>query len=100
MSLRILVVDDDPDSVFPLSSLLERRGYTVRSLTDPTKALSAAIDFQPQAVILDYLMPQMHGGDVAWQLASDPLLRDVHVVVTSACSADEIKRCLPPSNIP
>ena len=100
MSLRILVIDDDPDSVAALSALLERRGYTVRTLTDSPQALPVAIDFQPHVVILDYLMPGMHGGDVAWQLASDPLLRDIRVVVTSAYSAEEIRRRLPPAEIP
>ena len=69
-------------------------------MTDPTEALAFALVFQPHAVVLDYLMPQMHGGDVAWQLASNPLLRNVRMVVTSGCSAEEIKRQLPPANIP
>jgi len=100
MSQRVLVVDDDPDSVGTLCRLLERKGYTVHQITDPTKALDTAIDFQPEVVILDYLMPGMHGGDVAWQLASHPLLRAVRVIVSSAHSADEIRRKLPPAKIP
>lgn len=100
MSLRVLLVDDDPDSISTLSRLLERRGFTVHTVTDPAQALSAAAEFRPQVVILDYLMPGMHGGDVAWQISSNPLLRDVRVIITSAYSAEEIRRRLPPSEIP
>jgi hypothetical protein len=42
----------------------------------------------------------MHGGDVAWQLASNPLLRDVRVIVSSAYSAEENPENLPPAKIP
>ena len=100
MSLRILVVDDDPSSVSALSEMLKRRGFTVRTETNSSAALADAIEFQPHVVILDYLMPGLHGGDVAWQIASNPLLRDIRVIVTSAYSADEIRPRLPPAKIP
>ena len=92
MSQRILVVDDDPASLATLSRLLEKHGYNVRNVSDSSVALEAAVEFQPHVVILDFLMPGMHGGDVAWQLASNPLLRDVRVIVSSAYSAEEIRR--------
>jgi CheY-like chemotaxis protein len=100
MSQRILVVDDDPASLATLSRLLEKHGYNVRNVSDSSVALEAAVEFQPHVVILDFLMPGMHGGDVAWQLASNPLLRDVRVIVSSAYSAEEIRRNLPPAKIP
>src|SRR5215213_8318703 len=100
MALRILVVDDDPASLRALSGLLERRGFAVKTLSDSAQALAAANEFQPHVVVLDYLMPGLHGGDVAWQLASDPSLRHVRVVITSAYSTEEIRRKLPASRIP
>jgi CheY-like chemotaxis protein len=100
MSLRILVVDDDPDASGALSRLLKIRGYSVREVNNSTMALEEAVEFQPHVVILDFLMPEMHGGDVAWQFASNPLLRDVRVIVSSAHSADDIRRQLPPAKIP
>jgi len=72
----------------------------VDQITDSTLALEKAIEFQPHVVILDFLMPGMHGGDVAWQLASNPLLSDIRVIVSSAYSAEEIRRKLPPAKIP
>src|SRR6188474_1749702 len=97
---RILIVDDDPQSTGGLRRFLESHGYEVHEQNDSTQALPSARAFQPKAVILDYLMPGMHGGDVAWQLASDPKLRSIMVIVCSGVGAREISRKLPPAPIP
>jgi CheY-like chemotaxis protein len=81
-------------------SVLEDYGYNVQEENDPTKALSSAHAFRPQTVLLDFLMPQLQGGDVAWQLASDPELRSVKVIVCSAAPRAEIFLKLPPTQIP
>jgi CheY-like chemotaxis protein len=100
MSFRILVVDDEPRTTEALKQLLEAHGYTVKEENNPTQALSTAKIFQPHVVILDYLMPRAHGGDVAWQLASDPELRNARLVICSGVDPSEFKRRLPPKRIP
>jgi len=100
MASRILLVDDDPLATSGLARLLERRGYLVREENDPRHALTAAHEFAPQVVILDYLMPQCHGGDVAWQIATDPTLRSVQLIICSAIGQTEIAPRLPPIRIP
>ena len=100
MASRILLVDDDPLTTNGLARLLERRGYVVREENDPRHALAATREFAPQVVILDYLMPQCHGGDVAWQIATDPTLRSVQLIVCSAIAQAEIAPRLPPIRIP
>jgi CheY-like chemotaxis protein len=97
---RIMIVDDDREGSEPLSRLLQRAGYEVHLVTDSRHALQSAIEFQPHAVILDFLMPELHGGDVAWQLASSPRLQNVKVIVASAYPKEEIQRALPPTKIP
>jgi len=100
MPIRILVIDDDVQTTTDLKRFLERAGYDVQEENDSTYALEHARVFQPDVVILDYLMPTMHGGDVAWQLASDPFLRRVKVIVCTGCPQREISSALPPSPIP
>lgn len=51
-------------------------------------------------MILDYLMPVVHGGDVAWQLASDPVLRKIKLIVCSGAPTQEITLNLPPNRFP
>lgn len=99
-SLRVLVVDDDPDSLESLSRLLLRKGYDVTTVEDSREALQTALEIRPDIVVLDFLMPDLHGGEVAWQLASNEELRDTRVVMTSGHDAEEIRRTLPPTRIP
>lgn len=100
MSLRILVVDDEPTTTAALKQLLEARGHTVREENNAVQALSTAKSFQPHVVILDYLMPRAHGGDVAWQIASDPELKNAMLVICSGVDHSEFKWRLPPKRIP
>jgi chemosensory pili system protein ChpA (sensor histidine kinase/response regulator) len=100
MAKRILLVDDDVSTTQALRRLLELHHFEVREENDPVNAVSTAKAFQPDCVILDYLMPLMHGGDVAWQLASDPALKSINVIVCSGVSSDKIAHRLPPARIP
>ena len=62
LSRRILVVDDEDANVLLLRSLLEREGYAdTHCLTDPTQALKAYIDLEPDLVLL---MPAIDGFQV------------------------------------
>ena len=64
--LRILVVDDNRDSVITLSAVLRDEGHDLRSAYDGAQALAAAREFQPEAVLLDIAMP---GGTSGWEVA-------------------------------
>src|SRR4051812_12242374 len=100
MPFRILTVDDDPHTTGALKRLLELTGYEVREENDSTRALAAARAFHPHVVILDFSMPKVHGGDVAWQIASDPQLRDTKVIIYSARHPGEIIHHPPYAPIP
>ena len=100
MSQRILVVDDDLETTQTLHRLLTAQGFDVREENDSMHALQSARDFQPDFVILDFLMPRAHGGDVAWQLASDRLLKKTpQVVLCSGVPTHEFALKLPPIKI-
>lgn len=101
MSQRILLVDDDPQITRALATLLVRNGYIVAEENDSTKALGVARAFQPDVVILDFLMPKAHGGDVAWQLASEvAFTKPPMVILCSGVPSEEFKIKLPPTRIP
>jgi signal transduction histidine kinase len=67
-AIRILVVDDNQDSVETLAVLLGFEGYTVAVALDGVAALAEAATFQPQVVLLDIGMPGMDGYQVAREL--------------------------------
>jgi CheY-like chemotaxis protein len=62
---RILVADDDTDTVISLTALLRDEGYAVRGVHRGSEVLQAIFQFAPDVVLLDIGMPQMSGYDVA-----------------------------------
>jgi len=82
---RILIVDDEPAFIRLLKILLENTGrYAVREESDATKAVDVAREFQPDLILLDYVMPKIDGGDVARELKTDPQLCYTPVVYLTA----------------
>jgi DNA-binding response OmpR family regulator len=66
---RILIVDDDRDSSHLIKILLEKVGrYLVLEENDTLKAHKSARNFGPDLILLDMMMPQRDGGDIAVQI--------------------------------
>jgi len=80
---RILIVDDESGLVRLMTMMLNTR-YEILAEVDATQALEAAIKFKPHLILLDWVMPQMHGGDVAKQICADPRLCDTRILFLSA----------------
>ncbi|MFF3612030.1 response regulator transcription factor [Streptomyces sp. NPDC002580] len=59
--VRVLVVDDEPDVTDVLSGVLTGEGWQVRTAADGATALVAARDFRPDAVVLDWMLPDLDG---------------------------------------
>jgi DNA-binding response OmpR family regulator len=66
--LRILVADDDRDSVLTLMMLLREEGHEVRGVYSGQQTLKVAFEFEPHAVLLDIAMPDLSGWEVARQI--------------------------------
>lgn len=79
-SLRILVVDDCPDSTESLRMLCNLWGYEVRTANDGPSALKAAEDFRPHVVLLDIGLPRLSGYDVARRLREFPGAEKMFVI--------------------
>ena len=88
---KILIVDDEPGLVRLLALMLTKR-YEVRSIYDATQALEAVVEFKPHWILLDWVMPQMHGGDVAQQIRADARLCDTRILFHSAALSKRDER--------
>ncbi|MEI9898759.1 MAG: response regulator [Chthoniobacter sp.] len=97
---RILIIDDEPNSALALGMVLYERGYEVRVEKDSGRALQAVREFQPQAVLIDFMMPKADGGEVAWQLHGDPAFNDTQLILYSEISPEELRSKLPARDIP
>ena len=85
--LRVLVVDDEANIAELISMALRYEGFEVRAAHTGTKAVSAAKEFRPDAVVLDIMLPDFDGLDVLRRMrATEP---DVPVVFLTARDAVE-----------
>lgn len=81
---NILIVDDTPDNLRLLSTMLAGQGYEVRSVINGAMALMGVRAEPPDLVLLDINMPQMNGYEVCEQLKANHHSRDIPVIFISA----------------
>ncbi len=62
--IRVLVVDDEPDIVEVLETVLVQEGWRVRGAGDGASAVRAAEEFVPDAVVLDVMLPDLDGLEI------------------------------------
>ena len=90
---RILIVDNNAQFADRVRLLLEATGnYIACAVNDPRRALEAARSFKPDLVVVDLIMPQADGLEVASQLEADWALHSVPIVfVTSLITPEEAR---------
>lgn len=92
MKKKILAIDDEASITRLLKLNLEQTGnYIVQEENDGTKALATAREFKPDLVLLDVMMPEVDGGDVAASIDADPQLKKTPIVfLTAAVKKEEL----------
>ncbi|HEY1273366.1 MAG TPA: response regulator transcription factor [Thermoleophilaceae bacterium] len=68
---RVLVVDDEPNIVDVIALALRYQGFTVESAGTGAEALAAVGSFKPELIVLDVMLPDMEGFDVAKRLGAE-----------------------------
>ena len=81
---EILIVDNDRVILRTLEKILLGAGYSVIPLSLGREAVKIAKDRSPDLIILDIMMPDMDGGDVAHILKNDPETRDIPIIFFSS----------------
>jgi CheY-like chemotaxis protein len=79
---RILLVDDEES--FTKVTQLTLNNYEIEVENDSGKALERAKSFKPDLILLDVMMPNLDGGDVAAQIRAEPALKKVPIVFLTA----------------
>ena len=88
--LRVAFVDDDDDlRAMVALSLRLSHGCTMHTCASGHQALRELPDFQPDVIVLDYMMPAMNGLQTLDALAGVMDLSDTKVVITSAAKLEE-----------
>lgn len=91
MKPKILVVDDDETLLSLYKSAFTARGYQVFTANNGEKALSLANQEKPDLVLLDIMMPEVHGLNVLDILKATPGLDDTKVIILTALSDENTK---------
>ena len=84
MTEKILIIDDDIDTLILVGLMLGRQGYQIAVASNGTIGLSKAASERPDLILLDVMMPDMDGYQVTERLRSDPSLAHIPIVMFTA----------------
>lgn len=88
---KILLVEDDDGLANVYKMRLETEGFSVRRVPNGEDALAAAIEFKPDLIVLDVMMPKVSGFDVLDILRNTPETANIKVVMLTALSQESDK---------
>lgn len=84
MAEKILIVDDDIDSLKLIGLMLQRHGYEVVAANAGNQAISKATVEHPNLIILDVMMPDMDGYEVCRRLRANPDTKAIPIIMFTA----------------
>ena len=84
----ILIVNDEPDQLTLMGTLLRKAGYSVLTAEDGLEGLSLARKEQPDLVISDVSMPRMNGLEFCREIRADSELKTIPILLVSARQRD------------
>jgi DNA-binding response OmpR family regulator len=88
---KILLVEDDTALAGVYRSRLELEGFDVSEVNNGEQALSSAIDFKPDLILLDAMMPKISGFDVLDILRNTPETANIRIIMLTALSQPKDK---------
>lgn len=84
---KILVVDDDPDILYVVGTLLVLNGHAVQLTLNGEETIEYAKAFVPHVILLDVILGGVDGREICKQVKSDEILADTPVILFSAMEA-------------
>ncbi|HEX6319569.1 MAG TPA: response regulator [Burkholderiales bacterium] len=89
---RVLVVEDNLDSVHSMATLLKMMGHQVEFAINGFAALDVARRFRPEVVLLDIGLPDFKGYDIARQLKWEPGFERTRIIALTGRPMDEVRQ--------
>ncbi|MFO8037313.1 MAG: response regulator [Anaerolineales bacterium] len=88
----IVIVDDDPDILEGIISILETQEYRLETARDGIKCMEIIKEEKPDLLILDLLMPRMDGWGVIREVRNDPHFSDMPIMILTTVIEDASRR--------
>ena len=84
----VLVIDDDKTAIDLVHVILENEGYDVLKATHGREGIEMALRVHPDLIILDLVMPEMSGLDVAYELKHIPATRSIPIIILTSMDVE------------
>ena len=81
---KVVIIEDEPDIIEVMSYNLTREGFLVSASRNGVDGLSLVRNQSPALVLLDLMLPGIDGLSICQQLKSDPITRDISIIIVSA----------------
>ena len=85
---KILLVEDDDALAAVYMARLEAEGFSMQRVPNGEEALAKALEFRPDLVLLDAMMPKVSGFDVLDILRNTPETTNIHIIMLTALSQE------------
>ncbi len=84
MAKKVLVIDDEPETLSLAKSSLEQGGFEVHTCDNGRQAWEEIVKVKPDVLVLDVMLPGIDGYALQIKIASEPTTKDLPVVVLTA----------------
>ena len=91
MGKKILVIEDENELCDLIGLRLERGGFEVITANDGIEGLNKARLEKPDLIILDLMLPKMHGEDVCKEIRKDAVISEIPIIMLTAKCSDTDK---------
>ncbi len=81
---RVLIVDDEPEILHLLGTAIGKAGYQIETAERGLEALEKIRSFEPELVVLDAMLPEVHGFEICRKIRSSQKFKEVPVIMISA----------------
>ena len=84
MTEKILIIDDDVDTLRLVGLMLQRQGYQISAAANGEQGLAKAFEEKPDVILLDVMMPDLDGYEVTRRLRKNPSTKDTPILMFTA----------------
>lgn len=88
--IKILVIEDDPVIIHMNERLLGEKGYQVITARDGLEGIDRALDEKPDVILLDIILPRMHGFEVCKLLKLNPATGHIPIIYLTGTGLEEV----------